>query len=119
MTRRIGLPSRIATVMSGTILLFIVAVGICAYWTVHTLGRDGLIVSTRQVQHSLVDQTEYIQAMMLDYAKWDEAAHALRSHDLRWLYENIGLSADIGEPFQFVVIWGGPLAKDLAWMDDG
>jgi diguanylate cyclase (GGDEF)-like protein len=57
--------------------------------------------------------------MGLDYAKWSESVEALSAGDIEWLYNNIASSAVLGEAFQLIVFWGGPLDRDIGWIDNG
>ncbi|TNC51628.1 bifunctional diguanylate cyclase/phosphodiesterase [Rubellimicrobium rubrum] len=113
------LPSRIAAVMTGMILVFVVVLGLFSVWTTRTIDREAGQSALRQVDHGIRDQLESIAAMDLDYAKWDEAANAVTRQDAQWLSDNVGQSAVTGEAFQLAVIWGGPLATDLGWIAGG
>lgn len=113
------LPARIAAVMIGTILVFVLTVSTSIFWMTRALDRQALDHSSTQLgkaHASLLDRT---QSIAVDYAKWDEVVAATERGDIGWIYENFGSEATFGELLQLAIIWGGPLPEEIGWTDDG
>jgi diguanylate cyclase (GGDEF)-like protein len=112
-------PAHILAVLFGIVVVFVAAIGLSGIMVLQTFNRDALANSKLQVGHAVEDMVAYVEAMTLDYAKWDDAALGVARRDEDWLYSNIGGSAAYGEAIQLAIIWGGPFAQDLGWTDDG
>ncbi|TNC51939.1 bifunctional diguanylate cyclase/phosphodiesterase [Rubellimicrobium rubrum] len=113
------LPGRIAAVMVGTVLVFILTIAVALTWMSHALNRqahDNAFIQIENARTSLLDQT---RLLMLDYAKWEAGVPLVRSRDLSWIYDNIGSTAVAGVSFQLAVLWGGPFADDVGWQEEG
>ncbi|TNC52446.1 bifunctional diguanylate cyclase/phosphodiesterase [Rubellimicrobium rubrum] len=113
------LPSRIAAVMAGSILVFVLTIGVSILWMTRALddqARDHSLHQIRSARANLLSQTRLIT---LDYAKWEAALPYVQAADLDWIFENIGSSATTGEAIQLAVVWGGPFPGDIGWADDG
>lgn len=112
------LPARIAAVMIGTILVFILTVGASNSWLSQALdsqARDQTVAQVRNARDNLLSQ---VRLTLLDYAKWEAAVSAVDAGDMGWVYENMGAGANVGQVFQLAVIWGGRLPHDVGWSDE-
>ena len=113
-----NLPGRIAAVMIGTLLVFILASSIFVTWMVSALDRQGHEAALTQMQNATGNLLSQIRVLTLDYAKWEAAVPMIQAENMSWIYDNIGASAVSGFSFQLVVLWGGPFAGDIGWRDN-
>ncbi|WP_176559432.1 putative bifunctional diguanylate cyclase/phosphodiesterase [Rubellimicrobium roseum] len=109
------LPARIAAVMVGTILVFVVTLAVSVLWLTRTLddqARDNSIARVQNASETLLAKT---RMLTLDYAKWDDAAVNVNRGNHFWMRDSIGTTAINGEAIQLAVIWGGLLPEDIGW----
>lgn len=113
------LPTRIAALMIGSILVFVVTVVVSNSWLSRALDSHVYEKSVGQVSMARDNILSQVRSNTLDYTKWEAAVKALNASNLEWVYENIGGTANIGQLVQLVVLWGGTLTEDVGWTDDG
>jgi diguanylate cyclase (GGDEF)-like protein len=113
------LPGRIAAVMIGTILVFVLTLGGTVLWLTRALDDQALLKSQAQLRDAAGNLLDQVRLVTLDYAKWEAAVPQVDAGNIPWLYENIGKSASVGETMQLIVLWGGDYANDIGWTDDG
>jgi diguanylate cyclase (GGDEF)-like protein len=111
------LPIQIAAVMAGTIVVFATTLTLAVLWLTQALDRQARLDSVQLVDRALAGLVESTTLVTLNYAKWDQAAERIEAGDLPWLYENMGSSAIVGLSANLVVLWGGPLPRELGWLD--
>ena len=112
------LPGRIAAVMIGTILIFVVTLGAFMLWMSRALdaqARQQSVAQIRETQDSLLDQ---IELTTLDWAKWESAVEEVDSANMAWIDENLGSAIGAGHVIQIAVLWGGRYGDDLGWATD-
>lgn len=112
------LPDRIAMVMIGTLLVFVLTFSAFVAWIVSALDRQDHEAGLTQMQTAAANLLSQTGMLMLDYAKWEAAVPMIQAKDMPWIYENIGSSAVSGFSFQLVVLWGGPYEEDVGWKYD-
>jgi len=113
------LPTRIAAVMIGTLLLFVLTVGFSVLWLTRALDDQDLGTSRRLAEAATAGTLDELSRIGVDYSKWDDAAVAVERGDKGWIYDNLGSSATTAAVANLVVLWGGPLPSGLGWTDDG
>lgn len=113
------LPSRIAAVMVGTVLVFILTIAVSLTWMSHALNRQAHENAFTQIENARAGLLDQTRLLMLDYAKWEAGIPPIKSRDLSWIYDNIGSTAVAGISFQLAVLWGGPFADDVGWQEEG
>lgn len=113
------LPSRIAAMMIGTILVFVGTVWASNSWLSQALDDQAQAQSIAQIQSASDNLLTQVRLTALDYAKWEAAVIKIDAGNLRWIRENIGWAADAEKAVQLVVIWGGRYLTDFGWADDG
>lgn len=114
-----GLPRRIAGVIAGTVLLFVLTTVLSIWWLAGALDRQAQTQTAAQVGIARANLLGDARMIALDYAKWDSADQAVRRGDAAWLLDNVGSAALIGHVVQLVAIWGGAFDRPMAWQDDG
>ena len=62
---------------------------------------------------------ESLSTITTDYAHWELAYDQLMRADLRWAEENFGITARLGQTFDRVAIFGGPIPNVWTWGKDG
>ena len=113
------LPSRIAAVVIGTILIFLVTLGSFMIWMSRALDAQAWELSVAQVQEAQESLLNQITLTTFDYSKWKAGVEAVDAGDLAWMYDNIGVSATLAQVIQLVVVWGGRYEANIGWTDDG
>jgi diguanylate cyclase (GGDEF)-like protein len=112
------LPTRIAAVMIGTILVFMATVWASNSWLSQALDDQAQVQSIAQIQSASDNLLTQVRLTALDYAKWEAAVTEVDDNDLQWIKENVGWAAQTGEVVQLVIIWGGRYLTDFGWLDD-
>ncbi len=116
---RLGqLPTRIAAVTVGTILVFVATVWASNSWLSQALDDQAQAQSIAQIQNASDNLLTQVRLTALDYAKWEAAVIEVDADNLQWIKENIGWAANTGEVVQLVVIWGGRYLSDFGWTND-
>lgn len=114
------LPTRIAIVVTVTILVIVLTAALSIVLLTRALDRQAQDQSEVQIRIVQDNFLERARVLVIDYTKWDAAFEAAQgSGDPEWLFRNIGTSALIGEAAQLTVIWGPGFESDLGWTDDG
>jgi diguanylate cyclase (GGDEF)-like protein len=113
------LPGRIALVIAGTALLFVLTTGLSIWWMAGALDRQARTQTATQVGIARANLLARARMITLDYAKWDSAHQAAHRGDVVWLVDNVGSAALIGQVVQLVAVWGGGFDRPMAWQDDG
>jgi GGDEF domain-containing protein len=111
------LPGRIAAVLTGAVLVLVLASAVSVLWMTRALDQQSREHASSLMRTALANVLQHTLASNLDHAKSLEAAQAVSALDAAWLAERAGASASYGEAFQLAVYWGGPLAQDVGWID--
>ncbi|TNC43769.1 diguanylate cyclase [Rubellimicrobium rubrum] len=114
------LPGRIAAVMVGAIVVLVLTTAVSIVWMTRALDQQSRDHSGSMVRTAFSNVLNQTLVTNLDYAKWPDVVDATAALDMAWLSENVGASTTYYDDlFHLVVEWGGPLPRDVGWMDTG
>lgn len=114
-----NLPTGIVAVMTATIIVFVLMVGLSNSWLGNAFDEQAGDQSVAQIRNARDNLLTQIRRTTIDYAKWNMAVDAIEAEDLDWIYKNIGAGANAGQMFHLAVLWGGRYAENMGWANDG